>query len=316
MNYKVVVTDHRFPSLALEKEVLGEIGADIVDLTNGRTDEFLPECESADAMLVGLKVIDRDIIARLKKCKVIVRYGIGIDNVDIAAAEEKGIAVCNVPDYAIDEVAEHALTLLLIGARKIIPADRMIREGGWSIINLGAMHRFSAMVVGVIGLGRIGGNLARKCAGLGFKVLGYDPVLTAWPHDEAVAIVTMEELLSRADLISVHVPQMPQTSGLIGTRELSLLKPNCFIVNTSRGGVIKEQSLLEALEGKKIAGAALDVFEEEPLPMSSPLRQLNNVIFTPHMSWLSEEARQNLQRKAAEEVLRGLTGKALKNRVN
>jgi D-3-phosphoglycerate dehydrogenase len=246
-------------------------------------------------------LLTRFVIEQLEKCRCIVRLGIGYDNVDVAAATERGILVCNIPTYCIDDVADHALALLMSAVRHIARQDRWIRVGRWDRTGARPARRMKGRTLGFVAFGRIARALAERVSGFGMTLLAYDPYLDA----ETIARygaqkVDLDELLQRADFISVHCPLTDETHHLLSTREFNLMKEGVFIVNTSRGPVIDEAALVEALRCGKVWGAGLDVFEHEPLPPDSPLRDFDNVIFTPHVGANSEESVADLYRTACQ----------------
>jgi D-3-phosphoglycerate dehydrogenase len=262
--------------------------------------------------------MDARIIGRLGKCRVLSRYGVGYDNVDVPAATAKGIWVARVPDYCWEDVSDQALALLLGCVRGVAFKDRQVRAGRWNLHKEVQTHRVAGRTLGLIGFGAIARVLQRKVSGLGLaRVLVSDPYVDPDVVRKAGAEpVELERLLHESDYVSIHVPLGPETRGLIGERQLALLKPEAILVNTSRGPVVDEQALARALESRKLAAAGLDVFEREPLPESSPLRRLDNVILSDHAGWYSEESVVELKRKAAENVAAVLSGGRPKYPVN
>ena len=269
-----------------------------------RTPEAVLEAaRSGDVVIVQSvrPLLTRAVIERLERCRCLVRLGIGYDSVDVAAATERGIPVCNAPTYCIDDVADHALALLMGAARHIARQDRWIRAGRWDRTGARPARRMKGCTLGFVAFGRIARALAERVSGFGMTLLAYDPYLDA----EAVARygaqkVELDELLSCADFISVHCPMTDETHHLLSTREFSLMKEGVFIVNTSRGPVIDEAALVEALLSGKVWCAGLDVFEHEPLPHDSPLRGFDNVTFTPHVGANSEESVADLYRTGCQ----------------
>ena len=236
-------------------------------------------------------LLDRDVIQKLEQCRCIVRLGIGYENVNVEAATEHGILVCNVPTYCIDDVADHALALLMAGVRHVARQDRWIRSGRWDRTGARPARRMKGCTMGFIAFGRIARALAERVSGFGMNLLAYDPYVdsdTVTRH--GAGKVELDELLNRADLISIHCPLTDDTRHLLSAREFSLMKEGVFLVNTSRGPVIDEVALVDALSSGKVWAAGLDVFEQEPLPLDSPLRTFDNVIMTPHVGANSEES--------------------------
>ncbi len=241
------------------------------------------------------------VIQRLERCRCIVRLGIGFDSVDVAAATERGILVCNVPFYCIDDVADHALALLMDGVRHVARQDRWIRAGRWDRTGARPARRMKGCTMGFVAFGRIARALAQRVAGFDMILVAYDPYVDAATMARyGVQRVGLDELLGRADFISVHSPLNAETHHLLGHREFGLMKEGVFVVNTSRGPLIDQAALVQALRSGKVWGAGLDVMEEEPLPPDSPLREFDNVTFTPHVSANSEESRADLYRAACQ----------------
>jgi D-3-phosphoglycerate dehydrogenase len=308
--FTVVIADNRYAGYDEEKAVLAEVSADVRVFSSSSPSEARTAFADADAILVNLFPMTADIIEGLTKCRVISRYGVGYDNVAVDAATRKGIWVTFVPDYCFEEVADHALALLLGCIRKIGYKDRMVRQGKWNLHRDQPCYRIEGKTLGILGYGNAAHTLLRKVSGLGFgRVLMCDPYVRASTMKSAGAVpVDLHVLLSESDYISVHVPLTPETRHMIGREELSLVKPGAILVNTARGPVLDERALADALRDGKLGGAGLDVFEEEPLPGSSPLRQLDNVIFTDHAGWYSEESVVELKTKAARNAAAVLAG--------
>jgi len=283
--------------------VLEPLGAELVDLRGRPEPEVLSEAERADAILIGARFrLDAVRIARLR-CRAIVRYGVGVDNIDVEAARRRGIVVGFVPDYCVEEVSTHALALLLALHRQLGGV-----AGGYPI------RRLSTLRLGVVGFGRIGGELARKALALGLAVAAHDPLVAAKEMRKAeVEPLTLEELLARSDFVSLHVPLTAATWHLLDARRIASMRAGAVLINVGRGGLVDEVALGQALRSGHLAGAGLDVTELEPLPADHPLRSAPNLLLTPHVAWFSVEARRELQTKAAEEVARALRGEPLRN---
>jgi D-3-phosphoglycerate dehydrogenase len=248
---------------------------------------------------------------------IIARYGIGFDNVDLLAATRAGILVTNVPDYCVDEVSDHALALMLALARQIVTADRAVKAGVWDVVPHAGVRRLRGQTLGLLGFGKIAKAVASKVQPLGMKVLVYDPYIESeLIGGHGAEAVNLDRLLAEADAISIHVPLSPETSNLIGPRELAQMKRSAFLINTSRGGIVDEQALATALKEGRLGGAALDVLPVEPPPPDHPLRQAPNTILTPHLAFYSRESVIELQTKAAEEVARALMGEPPRSPVN
>lgn len=317
MSFIVAITDYVFPSLEPERAVLESLGVELCPQQCRSEDEIIALAREADAVLNCYAKMTSRVIEALKRCRIIARYGIGVDNVDLAAASKARILVTNVPDYCIDEVSDHALALLLTLARRIIAADGAVKAGAWDIVAHAGIRRIRGQTLGLLGFGKIAKALASKVQPLGMKVLVYDPyldsALIAQHGAEAVNLVT---LLAEADAVSVHVPLSSETHNLIGPRELARMKPTAFLINTSRGGIVDEQALAVALKEGRLGGAALDVLSVEPPPAGHPLWQAPNIILTPHLAFYSRESVIELQTKAAEEVARALKGEPPRSPVN
>jgi len=308
--YIVAVTDDRFGSYKEEEEVLKTINAELKIYNCESEKEVAAAVQEADAVLVNLAPVNKRVIVSMKKCRVISRYGVGYDNVDVDAATEAGIWVARVPDYSYEDVSDHALALLLGCIRKISYKDRRVREGGWNLKSEQPVHRIKGRTLGLIGYGAIAKTLHRKVSGLGLsRVLVYDPYLTPDKvRKNGGEPVGMGELLKQADYISVHVPLTEETRGLISVKEIEKMKQSAILINTSRGPVLDEDAVVEALKSGRINSAGLDVFVEEPLPEGHPLKTLDNVILSDHTGFYSEESLKELKTKAARNIAEVLKG--------
>ncbi len=313
--YKVVVTDHAFPSLDPERSVLAGL-AEVIDLSPLRTEEdVIRAARDADALIIGFVPITARVMDALPRLRCVVRYGVGYETIDVPAAAARGIQVANVPDYCIPEVADHAMALLLALARKVIPLDASVRRGEWATLKTAKpAHRIEGQTLGLIGMGRIGSAVARRALGFGMRVIAHDKYLSS-ERAQAVgaALVDLDTLLREADFISIHTPLTPETRHLINAEVIGKMKPSAYLINVARGAIVDTRALADALRMGRLAGAALDVFEQEPLPADHPIRNAPNVILHPHAAWYSEEAMIQLQVNAAEEVARALRGEPLKN---
>jgi D-3-phosphoglycerate dehydrogenase len=252
----------------------------------------------------------------MTRCRIISRFGIGVDNVDLEAATAAGIVVTKVPDYCIDEVSDHAMALLLAAVRKIPFANRQVHAGEWRMPAVVPIHRLRDRVLGLVGFGRIPQLVAPKARAFGLRVVAYDPYVPDDVFENAdVAKVDFPSLLRISDYVSIHSPLVPETRGLFNADAFRQMKPSAYLINTARGPIIDEAALAAALDAKQIAGAAVDVMTQEP-PVGSPLVGRDDVIITPHTSFYSEESLIELQTKAAQEVVRVLTGQPVRNPVN
>ena len=312
VRFRVVVSDQVFPTVDLEREMLAEIDAELV-VASGDVEAVLRTAADADAILNTYLPWSAESIGRLTKCKIIARYGIGIDNVDVEAASKHGIVVTNVPDYSVEEVAAHAAALMLTHLRKIHTADAVIRSGGWSIDNLRPLRRLSELTLGLVGFGRIARRLATIASALGMKVVVHDPYVS--PGEAVPPLLPLDELLSAADVVSLHAPLLPQTRGMISKRELALMPSHALLINTSRGPLVVLEDLIAALREGTIGAAGLDVFDVEPLDVTR-IEGVPNLVVTPHMAYYSEEALRESQRKATTQVMKVLTGQQPDYRVS
>jgi D-3-phosphoglycerate dehydrogenase len=315
--YRVVVTDYDYVSFDDERAVLEPIGAELV-LNQARTeDELIAVCRGADAVLCQYAPMTAAVIDALQHCRGIVRYGVGVDTVDLDAAARRGIPVCNVPDYGTDEVSDHTITLLLAAARKLIPMANDVQAGLWDVNRYTPIGRLAGRTLGIVGLGRIGSAVAAKARPFGMRRVAHDPYRPAdYFAERDVEPLALDDLLRAADFVSVNAPLTAETRHLIGARELARMRPTALLVNTARGGLVDGAALARALREGQIAGAALDVLETEPMPPHDPLLGLPNCLVTPHAAWYSEEASHALKRLAAEEAARLVTGQPPRCPVN
>jgi D-3-phosphoglycerate dehydrogenase len=310
----VIITDCDHGTIAPEESVLRAAGVEY-RLHQARTeDDVVAVARDADAIILQYAPITGRVLDGLARCRVAVRYGVGVDTVDLGAATERGVVVANVPDYCMEEVSDHALAMGLALWRGVVLYDRAIRSGTWSAAMKTPMYRLRGKVVGVIGLGRIGACFARKAMGVGMTAIGYDPYLTALP--DGVRSVSFETLLGEADLISLHLPLSAATKHLINGAALRLMKPTALLVNTARGGLVDTKALCAALQEGRIGGAALDTLEQEPVPADSPLLAFSNVILAPHAGWYSDQSVMDLKRKTAEAAIAVLRGQRPYSPVN
>jgi D-3-phosphoglycerate dehydrogenase len=316
--FKVVVTDPGYKSYDGEKRILAAVGAELAGPVVWKDPcELLAGCQGAHGLLVRQAPIDRSLIDNLPELKVIARYGIGVDNVDLAAATACGVVVANVLGYCVEEVSDQALALVLACARKLVDHDKRVRAGEWDIGPKDPVFRLAGKTFGLVGYGSIPRRLHEKIAGWRFKVLVHDPYLKPEAAKAAgVTLVDLETLLKESDYVSVHAPSNQETFHMINAGRLALMKPTAVLVNTARGPVIDEAALAEALRKGRPASAGLDVYEKEPLPPGSPLRKLSNVVLTDHAGWYSEESIQELQDETAKAAAAVLAGERPKSCVN
>lgn len=315
--YSVLVTDYVFPSLDIERAVLRAIDAEVKAMQATSDTELLDAVEDVDALLVCYAPVTRRVIERAARCRIIARYGIGVNNVDVQAASERGVIVTNVPDYCIEEVSDHALAMLLDCARRLTFLDRRVRTGRWDARDAAPTFRLRGQILGLIGFGKIPRLLAEKSRAIGLRVTVYDPFVDrATIEMHGAEKVDLDRLLTEADYVSVHAPLTPETTGLINEAALRQMKRTAYLINTARGAVVDETALGQALREGWIAGAALDVLATEPPARDHPFIGLDNVLLTPHTAFYSEESLRELQTKAAEEVASVLSGREPRYRVN
>ena len=307
--FKVVMTDSVFPDQDRERAELAAIDGELVLASGADLATLLREARDCDALLNVYAQVPAELIAGLERCKVIVRTGIGINTIDVAAASARGIMVANVPDYCQDEVADHAMALLLALSRKLLLLDGEVKRGTWSFAAARPIARLSASTCGLLGLGSIAQGVARRAQACGMRVIAHDPFLSAAAF-AAHGVERVEELgrlLAEADFLSLHAPLTEQTEHIIDAAALAQMKPGACLINTSRGPLIDEDALLAALRAGTIAGAGLDVLAEEPPAFPNPLLALGNVIVTPHVAFYSEQSNDELRSKSAQEIVRTLT---------
>jgi D-3-phosphoglycerate dehydrogenase len=313
---KVVLTDYVWDSLAVEKQILGDL-ADLVPMKTKSPDEFLGAAADCDALLnTYAGPITAEVMAGMPKCRIIARYGIGVDTIDLDAATRAGIIVTNNPSYCIEEVAEHTMALLLAAARKISFYDRMVRSGRWEVPPGKPILRLAGRTLGLVGFGNIARQVAVRATAFGLRILYNDPFVKEGQFDVPGKFADLDVLLRDSDFVSLHPPLTPQTRRMIGDEAFSKMKPTAVLINCARGPVVDTDALVRALDAGRIAGAALDTVDPEPLANPHPLRGRENVIITPHTAWYSEQAMAGLQAGAPGEVRRVLRGEWPLNVVN
>ncbi|HZK10286.1 MAG TPA: C-terminal binding protein [Clostridia bacterium] len=307
-NFKVLMTDSIFPDQEKERAMLEEIGAELLLSDSQDPAQLAKLAKDCDAIIVTFAEVTREVISACEKCKVIVRTGIGVNNVDVKAATEKGIIVANVLNYCIPEVADHAMALMLASLRKIIVYNKVVRCGVWDM-NQGSISRIGSLTLGLYGFGNISREVALRAKAFGMKVVAYDPFLEDSIFEEygIERKVDLEEFIQSADVLSLHLGLNEHTYQIINKKTFELMKESAILVNVSRGGLVNEDDLLYAIENNLIAGCALDVMADEPGDMHSRLLTYKNVIVTPHAAFYSEESNEELRTKATEQVLQTLT---------
>lgn len=315
---KTVITDYSFPNLDIEEAILGPSGAEFVSGQCKTTETLVPLVRDADAVITQFAPINRDVIAAMDKARVIVRYGIGVDNVDLEAARAKGIPVCNVPDYCIDEVADQTLAFILACTRQVVLNSNRVRSGTWGLATpLDQMLALKQLTVGVVGFGRIGREVVARLVAFKCKVLVHDPVVAAGEIAKAGAVAAdLSTLLTTSDVVTLHCPSIVQTRGMINRDSLQSMKRGVILVNVARGDLVDSAALTEALQTRQVAMAALDVFAPEPIPADHPILKLDNVIVASHIASTSVPAVRKLRETAATLALQALRGETLPNVVN
>jgi D-3-phosphoglycerate dehydrogenase len=312
----IAVADSPFVNLQPTEKVLASLDADIQIAKQTTPEAILEIAREADGLMVTFANISKEIIQGLERCKVIGRYGIGVDNIDLDAATEAGIQVCYVPDYCQDEVSDHAMTLLVSLARKITYSNSLVQQGRWDAKAVAPMYRLRGRTLGLVGLGQIPQSVVPKAQAFGLNVIASDPFV---PEEVAknfdVELVDFDSLLERSDYISVHAPLTDKTHHLFSKDAFQKMKSEALLINTARGPLVDDQALADALDDGQIGGAALDVLPIEP-PVDSPLLNRDNVIITPHTAFYSVEALVDLQTKAAEDVVSVLNGQTPRYPVN
>ncbi|WP_321341194.1 C-terminal binding protein [uncultured Cohaesibacter sp.] len=314
---KVIVSDCDHESMQIEKDVLAEAGLDFTHMAARTEDEVIDQCKGGNIILNQYGKFDDRVFAALPEVKQIVRYGVGVDNVDLEAATRHGVQVCNVPDYGMHEVSDHALALMMSLIRKIPATVSHTRNREWDFRQMAPIRRIFEMRIGVLGVGRIGGLFAKKALPLCKEVLVHDMNRTDLEAKiPGVKQVSLEELLSNSDVVSVHCPLSDETRNLIDADKLKSMKQGAIIINTARGGIIDEEALADQLEAGALGGAGLDCISAEPIDKTSRLLDMDNVFITPHMAYYSEESSAELKRKVAEEAVRFAKGEAVHYPVN
>ena len=303
---RVILTDQVFPSVALEQAEFSRRGHDFVVASD--QDEALRLVEEADAVLTTYMPLSADVIKTMRKAKIIARYGIGVDNIDVRAAAERGIAVTNVPDYCVEEVATHAVAMALAMIRGLPAADAAVREGKWGVDSVRPLHRLSSLTVGLLGVGRIGGSVARTLATLGPKIIAHDPYASKLPP--GVSSVSLDDVFEGSDILLLHAPLTEDTRDIVNAARIESMKDGAFIINVARGPLLVLDDVISALRSGKLSGAGIDTFPQEPLPDASIFKDVPGLLLSPHTAFYSEEALAESQRKAIEQVVKVLEGRS------
>jgi D-3-phosphoglycerate dehydrogenase len=314
----VAITDYTFPDLELERAILSAGGFDLLSGNNKEIPALQSLVAEADAVITQFAPINADVIGAMQRTKVIVRYGIGYDNVDVKAARDQGIPVCNIPAYCVDEVADHTLAFLLGVTRQVVPNTLHVREGKWGLATpIDQLRTLRDQTVGLVGFGRIGREVASRLAPFKCRRLVHDAFI---PADAVRATgcepVTLDDLFAQSDIVTLHCPSTPQSKKLLNATSLGRMKRGSVVVNLARGDLIDTAALVAALQSGQIASAALDVCDPEPIPVDSPLRSLSNVIVASHIASASPKAVRTLRETAAKIAAMALRGEPLPNVVN
>lgn len=307
MTKRVVILDYEFENIEQEKMLMERYGFELVPYQCRSEEQIMEAVKNADGILNQYSCLTRRVVCSLTRCQVIATYGIGVDRIDVKSATERGICVANVPDYCMDEVSNHTISLILCLHRRLFLFDAMVKKNKWTYKAAKPIFRLCGSNLGVVALGRIGREVVRKMKPFGMNIFIFDPYVSA---DEAENLggkkVSLEELLQKSDIVTLHAPLIPETYQLIGREELKMMKKTAILINVGRGQLVDEDSLYQALHEGWISSAGIDVLQLEPPDRNNPLLTLENLIVTPHAAWYSEEALSDLQRKAAEEVVRVL----------
>ncbi len=317
MTARVVITDYTFPDLSHEREAARSAGAAFAAHQCREEAEVADAVDGATVVAVQFAPFGESAARAVAAGASIIRYGVGYENIDLLAAAEAGLRVGYVPDYCAGEVADHTAAAILALLRKLMPLDKTVRSGEWTPVESAKpLKSFSRTTIGFYGLGQIGRGVLARLAAHGFRFIARDPALS---EADAAALgvrpVDEAELLATADVLSLHAPATPETTGFLNSEALRRMQPGAYVVNCARGQLVNEKDLAAALEEGVIAGAALDVFDQEPLPADSPLRRAPGVILTPHCAWYSEAAIDRLQRLVAQDITRALHGRGLRRPV-
>jgi D-3-phosphoglycerate dehydrogenase len=312
--FKVVITDCDHGSIEEEKREFGRIGAELILAQFKEEQDLIRVCKDADGLLNQYALLTRKVLEKLPKCKVIGRYGVGIDSVDLKAATGLGIIVANVPDYCVDEVADQALSMILALIRKTVFFDQKVKSNEWDFRQGRPIHRIKGKTLGLIGSGRIGLEVAKRISAFGVRVIAFDPYLQKTPN--GIELKDFDTVLKESDFISIHCPLNESTRHLLGEKEFQKMEKRPLVINTSRGPIIDEMALAQALTKGQVSGAGLDVLEKEPPDPQNPLLKMENVIIAPHISFYSEESISELKRRTAENVSSVLLGKWPRSVVN
>ncbi|QDT65237.1 C-terminal binding protein [Calycomorphotria hydatis] len=313
----VLMTDHSFDDLSIEESLLCTAGVDLLKAQCKSADEVLACDFDPDALIVQWARIDERVFQKFPNCKAVIRLGVGVDNIDCDAARDYGVAVCNVPDYGMDEVADHAVAMAVALGRQLPQLDVRTRNGEWSLSPVSRMPAFREMLFAVAGLGRIGQAVIERARGFKFQLAAYDPMVPGDVFDRiGVQRLNKDELFEKADILSLHLPLCADTEYLVDAHRLNQMKSSAILINTARGGLVDLDALASSLQRGAIAYAGLDVFEVEPPDFSHPIFQCQKAILTSHIAWHSDASMPRLRQLAVEETLRAIRGEPLRNVAN
>lgn len=314
---RVLITDVAWPDIEIEREVLAGVGAEVVMAERGDEEELCARAPDADAILVCWRNLSTEVLERARRCRIVSRYGIGLDNIPVQRATELGILVARVPDFCVDEVAEHVMALILASTRGLLDYVRSTADGEWNQKSPGPVLRLRGKTLGLVGYGNLARGVVPRALGFGLEVIAFTPRLSQADVGAGVSIASsLDELLERSDFVSLHLPLTPESRHLIDADALKRMKPGSLLINTSRGAIVDESALLDALETGQIGGAALDVLDPEPPDPHNSLLRHPRVLITPHVAFYSSEAVEELQRRAAQHVARVFVGKSPPHLVN
>lgn len=312
--FRVLMTDRAWPDSDIERTILQEAGAELLEATATDETTLAELATGVDAIGTTWARVTERVIRSCTKCRIVARFGIGLDNIDVRVATELGIPVTNCPDYCVSEVSDHALGLLLACARRIGFFHWRTKQGEYNLGAATTMRRLSSQTVGLIGMGHTARELVPKLRAIGMNVVAFTPSSNS--HGTDCRMVSLEDLLTQSDFVSLHAPLTPETHHLMNAERLCLMKPTAYLINTSRGGLIDASALWNAIHTNKLAGAALDVFEPEPPDLNLPLYRDERVIVTPHAAFVSAESLEQLRRQATHQIVQALHGQRPDNVVN
>lgn len=314
----VIISDCDHANIQIEEDLITNANLKFALQQNKTAADLIENCVEAEVIINQYAPFTEEVFEHLPNLKMIVRYGVGVNNIDLIAATKHGVQISNVPDYGTNEVADHALALMLTLVRKTAMMSEQVKQGAWDYQKSIPIKRFSEQTIGIIGIGRIGSAFANKVQALGSRIVAFDPSAKEKKlkgNYQFIDFVSFEEVVAKSDIISIHCP-LDGAENLFNKEVLQKMKQGAYLINVSRGGIIDEEALYEVLRDGHLAGAALDVLKQEPITKDNKLLQLEQVIFTPHMAWYSEESGQELKRKVAEEAIRFAKGQELAYPVN